>query len=686
MRLLQKLFLAAFLPLTLFSQSVDTLFIQADTIASRTVNFNEDWRYHSGDDSTWSDPLYDDSKWERVDSRVVLDDSVDVEWTGIGWFKKTIQIDSGLVNENIALLVSQIGASQVFLNGNLIHEFGKVSKDSKNEETYDPRRIPIIINLDSSLVYVIAIRYSNWSAVTKSDWYKKWFDQIGFSIGITNSNRIVRAAVQNMGITFGANVGTSAVFLTLSLLYLLLFLFYRRQKENLYYSFFTFFLGIIFFISVIVQINSSSLSLDPIFEAINTFALAFAFVSYLGFLYSIFYKKMPKQFFIFLFAAIFITIFLFTSLPSEIEDYTVIGLILLASLESLRIIVLAIKRKEQNSWIIGAGVIIYTIFFLTIVILSFFTTNINSIIGAIFFFLGLLSLPLSMSIYLARNIADTNRSLEKQIETVKELSAREIENQKKTAELEIAAERERAENERKSKELEEARQLQLSMLPRELPDDPRFDIAVSMNTATEVGGDYYDFHLSKDGILTTVIGDATGHGLMAGTMVTATKSLFNSFNDDADIIGTMNSMSSALKNMNFRLLSMCFCMLKINDDKMELSSAGMPPVLIHRRESNTLEELFLRGMPLGSATAFKYELKEVTVSSGDTIFLYSDGFPELFNPNKEMLGYEKVKKIFLNHAANDAQIIIDQMNIVVTEYSDGAEIEDDITFVVLKVK
>lgn len=84
-----------------------------------------------------------------------------------------------------------------------------------------------------------------------------------------------------------------------------------------------------------------------------------------------------------------------------------------------------------------------------------------------------------------------------------------------------------AENDRKTEELEEARQLQLSMLPKELPALQNLDIAVYMKTATEVGGDYYDFNVSIDGTLTVVLGDATGHGMKAGTMVTTTKSLFN---------------------------------------------------------------------------------------------------------------------------------------------------------------
>ncbi len=92
-----------------------------------------------------------------------------------------------------------------------------------------------------------------------------------------------------------------------------------------------------------------------------------------------------------------------------------------------------------------------------------------------------------------------------------------------------------AENARKTQELEEARQLQLSMLPKSVPDHPLFEIATYMKTATEVGGDYYDFHLANDGTLTLAIGDATGHGAQAGIVVTATKSLFELLAEEADI-------------------------------------------------------------------------------------------------------------------------------------------------------
>ena len=84
--------------------------------------------------------------------------------------------------------------------------------------------------------------------------------------------------------------------------------------------------------------------------------------------------------------------------------------------------------------------------------------------------------------------------------------SKQIEQERRAAEL-------RAENERRAKEFEEARQLQLSMLPKKLPQHSNLEIAAYMKPATEVGGDYYDFHVGEDGTLTVAVGDATGHGL-----------------------------------------------------------------------------------------------------------------------------------------------------------------------------
>jgi len=264
------------------------------------------------------------------------------------------------------------------------------------------------------------------------------------------------------------------------------------------------------------------------------------------------------------------------------------------------------------------------------------------------------------------------------------LKMQAAEHRAEAAELQARAVQ--AENERKSQELEEARQLQLSMLPHSLPQLPHLDIAVYMKTATEVGGDYYDFHVSLDGTLTVVIGDATGHGMKAGTMVTTAKSLFNSYAPNPDILFSFQEITRCIKNMNLGKMSMCMTMLKIQDNKMIMSSAGMPPSFIFRKETRVVEEHLMQGMPLGTMDKFPYKIQDCILSPGDTILLLSDGLPELQNEQDEMYGYKRVRNVFEEIAEKEPEEIINYLKDEGSVWVNEQDPDDDVTFVVIKVK
>jgi serine phosphatase RsbU (regulator of sigma subunit) len=206
-----------------------------------------------------------------------------------------------------------------------------------------------------------------------------------------------------------------------------------------------------------------------------------------------------------------------------------------------------------------------------------------------------------------------------------------------------------------------------------------------METATEVGGDYYDFYEDANGELTVLIGDATGHGLNAGMVVTATKSLFNSHAANPNIIDTFYKMSDSLKQMNFRLLSMCLMLLKLKDGKLKISSAGMPPAFIYRAEEQIVDEMIIKGMPLGTKKDFPYELRETTLEPGDTILLMSDGFPELINKEKKLFGYDTAKSKFEEIAEKEPEAIITHLLKCSKEWMGEKAPDDDVTFVVIKV-
>jgi serine phosphatase RsbU (regulator of sigma subunit)/ligand-binding sensor domain-containing protein len=253
-------------------------------------------------------------------------------------------------------------------------------------------------------------------------------------------------------------------------------------------------------------------------------------------------------------------------------------------------------------------------------------------------------------------------------------------------EAELRAKAAEDENQRKSHEMEEARRLQLSLLPEKLPELPNLEIAVYMNTATEVGGDYYDFNISADGTLNIALGDATGHGMQAGTVVTLMKGLFSADSGRMDIGDFFKQSSETIKDLRFGRMMMSFTMIKIKDKDMLFSSAGMPPAYIFRSSTMKVDELSLEGMPLGAMKEFKYQVIKEQLASGDTLLLMSDGLPELKNPDKEIFDYPRVEQVFRDVAGKTPQTIVDRLVDAGELWRKDQVADDDVTLMVIKAR
>ncbi|MCF8241315.1 MAG: SpoIIE family protein phosphatase [Melioribacteraceae bacterium] len=265
-----------------------------------------------------------------------------------------------------------------------------------------------------------------------------------------------------------------------------------------------------------------------------------------------------------------------------------------------------------------------------------------------------------------------------------ELRAEAAELQTKAAEAQAKALE--SENQRKSHELEEARKIQLSMLPETIPAVDHLDIDVYMRTATEVGGDYYDFHLDENGALTIALGDATGHGLKAGTMVSVLKWEFITSPDDENIVDFFIRSNKTIKKMNLWNLYMALTLVRITNYKMEFVTAGMPPVLIYRNENGEIEEYVNKAMPLGAFDDFPYQKSELKLKKGDVILLLTDGITEQFNEENELLGYPKVKDILKSSHNDSPKQIIRNIISAGEEWGNNVSQNDDITLLVIKVK
>jgi serine phosphatase RsbU (regulator of sigma subunit) len=240
------------------------------------------------------------------------------------------------------------------------------------------------------------------------------------------------------------------------------------------------------------------------------------------------------------------------------------------------------------------------------------------------------------------------------------------------------------EYDRKTVELEDARRFQLSMLPKEVPKHDHFSVAVFTRTATEVGGDYYDFHLDGD-VLSVTIGDATGHGAKAGTMVTVVKTLFSGYLPSTTPADFLGDAAKKIKRMELGRMAMALTVAQFDGPKMTVASAGMPPVLVHRKESGTVEELALEATPLGTL-GVEYAQRETTVAPGDTVLFMTDGFPELQNALGQQLGYGGALDEFVAAAAApDADGVIAALSTAAAQWHGEQPPNDDITFVVVRI-
>ena len=207
-----------------------------------------------------------------------------------------------------------------------------------------------------------------------------------------------------------------------------------------------------------------------------------------------------------------------------------------------------------------------------------------------------------------------------------------------------------------------------------------------MKTATEIGGDYYDFDIMPDGTLTVALGDATGHGTKAGMMVVIAKSRFTAFSYLPNLLEILEKITHSIKRLNLRSMFVSMLLMRLKGNTAVFASAGMPYPLIYRAATRSVEEVVLKGMPLGAFTDFPYEQKELQLFAGDTIILMSDGFPEMFNNKQETLDSSRVKEIIQEVGHKSPQEIIDHLSKTGETWASGKTQDDDVTFVILKVK
>ena len=460
----------------------------------------------------------------------------------------------------------------------------------------------------------------------------------------------------------------STVAVSFGILHLIIFLYNRRFKSNLFFAIFLFLYALNIFFDYQASLSGQTaqgLTYLRLHRAVMPYNSVFALL----FLYYAFDFNIPKYFWL-IAAALAITGFFAVLDPIHNFGYVQIPQVIVL-VEAFRILISAIKKKKYDAWIIATGFFLLFLFssydlLLDLGLMEPFREITNG------YPIGFLCLIIFASIYLARDFARANKTI-----LIKEREAKEMEIAQRVLE---------AEDSRKTKELNEARELQLSLLPQCITSLKNYDLCFDMRPATEVGGDYYDYNISANNEISIVIGDATDHGMKAGMMVSIIKSLFLTHINTMDIKEFLNSCSHTIKQMKLKNLYMALMLVKINGRNLKMSSAGIPPLLVYRKKTNKVEEYKIKGMPLGAVESYPYETVEIELETGDTVVLMTDGLPELFNKNKESFGEERLKEIILQNACEPVNEIVNKLFLAGEEWRKENKQNDDITLVAFRLK
>jgi len=238
------------------------------------------------------------------------------------------------------------------------------------------------------------------------------------------------------------------------------------------------------------------------------------------------------------------------------------------------------------------------------------------------------------------------------------------------------------------KELEIARSIQASILPRSVPACAGLEIAARYAPMSAVAGDFYDFLPVDEKRLGILVADVTGHGVPAALIASMLKVAFAGqiahVHDPAQVLVDINRALCGKFEEHF--VTAAYLFVDLERRLLRYAAAGHPPLLLASKESSSVVELQENGLMLGLFPEAAYSFVELPVVSGTRSLLYTDGLIESSNVQREEFGKERCKRLLQDHGnlstADFADRLLDSIA-AFSGHASGRTQEDDITILVL---
>ncbi|MCQ2755031.1 MAG: SpoIIE family protein phosphatase, partial [bacterium] len=245
-----------------------------------------------------------------------------------------------------------------------------------------------------------------------------------------------------------------------------------------------------------------------------------------------------------------------------------------------------------------------------------------------------------------------------------------------------------ADKERMESELSIAKDIQLSAVPNSFFNEMKeFDIFATMDTAKEVGGDFYDFFFIDNSKFVFLIADVSGKGIPAALFMMTTKTLIKNLAMEGyqpkELFEKINNQIYENNKQGF-FVTLFAAIIDTNTGKITFINCGHNPPLIKKQNGNYEYKKMPANLVLGAMGNIEYQTFETTFDVGDTIFLYTDGVSEAMNKDGELYSEKQLLDCINNNINNDVTTTIKNVRKDVYRHADGAEQSDDITMLIFK--
>ncbi|AMR28933.1 hypothetical protein A0257_18725 [Hymenobacter psoromatis] len=412
---------------------------QVSSAATQRLDARVRWRYHPGWPPGWASPATPDQSWLLADPNFLVGQEPP-GWRGTGCFRLRFTLDSTLLGQVLGLAIMQQGASEIYLDGQLLGRYGTVGTSAQTTWGFSPRYRTLPFMLRTAGPHLLAVRYARFGA-----WPLPYG---GFRVSVGPASRLLADQVLLMraySLHLIVVTGTGL----LALLHFFLFLFYRPLRVNLYFSLYA---SVLMGTALVVYFRGTEMNVQLLWglqlgfevaQSVNTVLL-------LAFLYSVCEGRLPWRWLGLLGLLRLVQAALWLAHPTgQADEWPRHPLLLLAFLlpwlNMLWVLSRALRRRQPGIGLVALGVLA------TILVQVFASYDVFHVWHAAYWLgqmlviqLGFLLLPICMSVYLARDFATTRRHLEVQLRQVEQLSAQTLAQETERRQL-ISAQNERLE-------------------------------------------------------------------------------------------------------------------------------------------------------------------------------------------------------------------------------------------------